>query len=382
MQKHNKILAVDDNAINLDVIQEALGDEYDLKTATTGEEALEIAADFQPHVVLLDVMMPGVDGYEVCRKMRASETFRYSKIVMVSAKAITTDRLEGYQAGADDYIIKPFDFDELLAKVRVYLRLSTFEEMESLNEELQSTVQELQRANDELREFAHIVAHDLKTPLRGIGTLADWIATDYAGKLDEQGKEQLMMLCAKAGRMSTMIDSILRYSKFGRKTIEKRQVDSGHVLSEVICNVDPPKNIEITIENELPVLMCDRIHIIQIFQNLLCNAVQHIDKPEGHIKVGCTDQEGNWLFSVVDNGPGIEEVHFKRIFKLFQRLAPCTEADPRGIGLAIVKKLVDLNGGKVWVESEIGKGSTFFFTFPKQESEFVDSTNPETLSAI
>ncbi len=371
MQKHNKILTVDDNVINLDVIQEALGDEYDLRTATTGEEALEIAADFKPHVVLLDVMIPGMDGYEVCRRMRASETLRRSKIVMVSARAITTDRLEGYHAGADDYIIKPFDCDELLAKVRVYLRLSTFEEMESLNEELQSTVQELKRANGELREFAHIAAHDLKTPLRGIGTLADWIAADYADKLDEQGKEQLMTLCAKAGRMSTMIDSILRYSKFGRRTIEKRQVDSGHALSEVICNVDPPKNIKITIEDELPVLMCDRIHIIQIFQNLLGNAVQHIDKPEGHIKVGCTDQEGHWLFRVVDNGPGIEERHFERIFKLFQRLSPCSEV--RGIGLAIVKKLVDLNGGQVWVESEIGKGSTFFFTFPNHTSELPHS---------
>ena len=213
METQSNILAVDDNAINREIIQEALGNKYNIKTAETGEEALEIAADFQPDVILLDIMMPGLNGYEVCQQMRADPALRLAKIILLSAKAMTSERLKGYEAGADDYIVKPFDSDELLAKVRVYLRLSVLEEMIGMNKELQSTVQELQRANGELREFAHTAAHDLKAPLSGIGALADWIATDYVDKCDEQGKAQVIMLTEKARQMSKLIDGILEYSE-------------------------------------------------------------------------------------------------------------------------------------------------------------------------
>ena len=142
MQAKEKVLAVDDSEFNLEIIKEALGDEYNLKTATIGEEALEIVLDYQPNIVLLDIMMPGTDGYEVCRQMRADPALRDIKIIMLSAKAMTSERLKGYDAGADDYIIKPFDADELLAKVRVYSRLSTLEEVECLNKKLQTAILE------------------------------------------------------------------------------------------------------------------------------------------------------------------------------------------------------------------------------------------------
>ena len=381
MQAKEKVLAVDDSEFNLEIIKEALGDEYNLKTATIGEEALEIVLDYQPNIVLLDIMMPGTDGYEVCRQMRADPALRDIKIIMLSAKAMTSERLKGYDAGADDYIIKPFDADELLAKVRVYSRLSTLEEVECLNKKLQSAILELTNTNEELREFAHIAAHDLKTPLRGIGILANWILTDYADKFDEEGKKQVRMLVTKAEQMSVLIDSILQYSKLGRKTIVKQQVDLSTVLSEVISTIDLPENIEITVENELPALMCDKTHIIRIFQNLLSNAVKYMDKPEGQIKVGCIEQDGCWIFSVADDGPGIDEKYFKKIFQIFQTLTPREGVDSTGIGLSIVRKITDLNGGKVWIESEVGKGSTFFFTFPKQETEIADSRKLEANSA-
>ncbi len=377
MQKQDKILAVDDNVLNIEIIQEALGDGYNLRTATTGEEALEIAVDFQPDVVLLDIMMPGIDGYEVCRQIRADSVLRSTKIIMLSAKAMTSERLKGYETGADDYIVKPFDSDELLAKVRVYLRLSTLEEVECLNQKLQSAVQELTATNRELEEFAHIAAHDLKTPLQGIGTLADWIATDYADKFDEEGKERVRMLVTKARQMSALIDNILEYSKLGRKGIVKQQVHLTKVLSEVISTIDPPKNIKIAVESELPTLECDLTHITQIFQNLLSNAVKYVDKPEGQIKVGCIEQDDSWTFSVGDNGPGIDEKYFNKIFQIFQTLAPRDGIDSTGIGLSIVRKISDLNGGKVWVESEVGRGSTFFFTFPKQGAEVANNVKLE-----
>jgi light-regulated signal transduction histidine kinase (bacteriophytochrome) len=238
------------------------------------------------------------------------------------------------------------------------------QELEKLNKDLESAIWELRRANKEVQEFAYITAHDLKTPLRGIGTLANWILTDYADKFDEQGKQQVRLLVEKAKQMSALIDDILQYSRLGHGSPEKQQVDLNKALSQVIASIDPPENIEITIENELPVLMCEKTQIMQVFQNLLSNAVKYMDKSEGQIKVGCVEQDGFWKFSVADNGPGIDEKYHKKIFKIFQTLSPQDRADSTGIGLSIVKKIVELNAGIVWVESEPGKGSTFFFTVP------------------
>ncbi|MBN2594272.1 MAG: PAS domain S-box protein [Sedimentisphaerales bacterium] len=239
------------------------------------------------------------------------------------------------------------------------------QELEKLNKDLESAVWELRRANKEVQEFAYITAHDLKTPLRGIGTLANWISTDYADKFDEQGKQQVSLLVEKTKQMNALIDDILQYSRLGHSSPDKKPVNLNTVLSEVISSVDPPENIHITIENELPVLICEKTQIMQVFQNLLGNAVKYMDKPEGQIKVGCVEQDDFWKFSVADNGPGIDEKYHKKIFKIFQTLTSQNRKDSTGIGLSIVQKIVELNAGIVWVESEPGKGSTFFFTLPK-----------------
>ena len=258
---------------------------------------------------------------------------------------------------------------DITAKKELVALRKAEEELEKLNKDLESTVRELSQANKELQEFAYITAHDLKTPLRGIGTLADWLSTDYADKFDEQGKEQVGLLVTKAKQMHALISDILQYCRLGGSDEGKRQVDLNAILSEVIAEIAAPENIEITVENELPALMCERTYVIQIFQNLLSNAVKYMDKAEGKIKVACLEQDDFWKFSVADNGPGIEEKYFEKIFKIFQTLAPRDGVESTGIGLSIVKKIVELNGGSVCVKSEVGKGSTFVFTLPKQNSD-------------
>ena len=258
---------------------------------------------------------------------------------------------------------------DITAKTELVTLRETEEELEKLNKDLESAVWELSQANKELQEFAHITAHDLKTPLRAIGTLADWLLRDYADKFDEQGEQKVKLIVAKAIQMSALIDDILRYSRLGHDITNKQRIDLNSVLLEVIAGVDPPEHIEITIENELPVLMCERTHIIQVFQNLLSNAVKYMDKPRGQIKIACVERDGFWEFSVTDNGPGIEKRHFERIFKLFQTLSPSDGVENTGIGLSIVKKIVELNGGSVRVKSEVGEGSTFIFTLQRQNSD-------------
>jgi signal transduction histidine kinase len=237
--------------------------------------------------------------------------------------------------------------------------------LELLNNDLESTISELQRTNKELQEFAYITAHDLKTPLRGIGTLADWLSTDYADKFDEEGQKQVNMLAERAKRADKLVDSILRYSNAGHDKEEHEQMDLNTALPEIICEIEPPGNIEITFENKLPVLMCQKTYISQIFQNIISNAIKYMDKEKGQIKVGCIDEGGFWKFSIADNGPGIDYKYYKKIFKIFQTLSPSDETESTGIGLSVAKKLVKLNGGRIWVESNPGEGSTFFFTLPK-----------------
>jgi PAS domain S-box-containing protein len=239
------------------------------------------------------------------------------------------------------------------------------EVLEKLNKDLESTVRELTRTNKELQEFAYIAAHDLKTPLRGIATLAEWLSTDYTDKFDEQGQKHVKLLVERAKRADKLVDSILQYSSAGHAREEQKQIDLNTMLSEIICEINSPENIEITVENNLPVLMCKKTHISQVFKNLLSNAIKHMDKEKGRIKVGCIEEEGFWKFNVTDNGPGIDKKYFKKIFKIFQTLSPPDKTESTGIGLSVAKKIVKLNGGKIWVESNPGEGSTFFFTLPK-----------------
>ena len=229
-------------------------------------------------------------------------------------------------------------------------------------------LEQVESVNQELKDFAYIVSHDLKAPLRGIKTLTKWMSTDYADKLDENGREQLDLLLNRVQRMHNLIDGVLQYSRVGRIKEELVQVNLNELVPAVIDMLAPPENITITVENELPTIECEQTRIMQVFQNLLSNAVKYMDKPKGQIKIGCVEEDGFWKFSVADNGPGIEEKHFEKIFKIFQTLTPRDEFESTGVGLTVIKKIVELYDGKIWVESKPGEGSTFFFTLPKQET--------------
>ena len=225
---------------------------------------------------------------------------------------------------------------------------------------------ELEKINKELKDFAYIVSHDLKAPLRGIMTLANWISTDYADKLDEDGKEQVSLLVSRVDRMHNLIDGILQYSRVGRVQEEKVQVNLQELVPDIIDMIAPPENIAINIENELPIVTSEKTRITQVFQNLLSNAIKYMDKPQGQITVSCAEEIGLWKFSVADNGPGIEEKHFEKIFQMFQTLSPKDEFESTGVGLTVVQKIVEMYGGRIWVESKLGEGSAFHFTLPQQ----------------
>lgn len=229
-------------------------------------------------------------------------------------------------------------------------------------------IHELQAVNEELKNFAYVVAHDLKAPLRAIGSLANWIAADQKDRLDAEGQEHLRLLIQRVRRMDTLIDGVLNYSSIGRKQGALMALDSYGQVQEVIDALAPPKHITITVTSRLPTIRAEKMTLYQVFQNLIANAIRYGDKPQGLINIDCTDHDDSWCFSVTDNGPGIEMRHFERIFQLFQTLNARDHMESAGVGLAIVKKIVEQGGGQVWVESTLGIGSTFYFTLPKNST--------------
>ena len=228
-------------------------------------------------------------------------------------------------------------------------------------------IEKVDNINKELKEFVSIVSHDLKAPLRGIKTLANWILSDCSEKLSDQANEQMILLLERVERMYRLIEGTLQYARAGRTNEKEVLVNLNQFVPEIIDMVVPPENIKVTIENELPVIKCEEIHIMQIFQNLLSNAIKYMDKQQGWIKVGCVEEGDFWKFSVADNGPGIESQNFEKIFKIFQVLNTSPNFEGTGVGLTVTKKIVELYNGRTWVKSKKGKGSTFFFTFPKQK---------------
>ncbi|GAK54953.1 multi-sensor signal transduction histidine kinase [Candidatus Vecturithrix granuli] len=243
------------------------------------------------------------------------------------------------------------------------------EEIRSLNAELEQRVRdrtaELETANQELQSFAYVVSHDLKAPLRAINRLVKWLVEDYAGVFDAKGSEMVELLIGRVKRMDDLINGILDYSRIGRMAVHAEPIELQHVLPDVIDSLAPPPNIQISIVSALPVIFGDIVRIQQVFANLLGNAVKFMDKSQGIITIRCEDAGADWQFSVADNGPGIDPKYHEKIFQIFQTLHSRDEVESTGVGLAIVKKIVEFYGGKVWVESQTGKGSTFFFTFPK-----------------
>jgi signal transduction histidine kinase len=242
-------------------------------------------------------------------------------------------------------------------------------EIHTLNAELETRVKqrtaELEAANKELQSFAYIVSHDLKSPLRGICHIADWLVQDYANAFDDQGKEMLSLLNNRVKRMDNLIEGILEYSRIGRILGKDDVIDLYRLLKDIVDTLAPPPTIHLAIVPDLPVIVGDKTRLSQVFQNLIGNAIKFMDKPQGEIKIGCEDAGAYWQFSVTDNGPGIDPRHHERIFQIFQTLRPRDEQESTGIGLSIVKKIVEFYSGKVWVESEPGTGSTFWFTLPK-----------------
>lgn len=238
-------------------------------------------------------------------------------------------------------------------------------EILSINIQREKLLKELEHQNQELSDYAHMVSHDLKSPLRSIDTLTTWLIEDNKDKFDDDFSAQLNLIRNNVEKMDALISGILSYSTIGKNEVETYKVDLNSLLKDVLKMIEIPNHISVNIPS-LPSVNGDKYRLQQLFQNLISNAVKYNDKNQGYIEIGFTDKNEFWEFSIKDNGKGIDEVYFNKIFKVFEKLENIEGST--GVGLSIVKKIVDLYGGKIWLTSEPGIGSTFYFTLKKKSN--------------
>ncbi|MBD3881212.1 CHASE3 domain-containing protein [Phormidium tenue FACHB-886] len=252
-------------------------------------------------------------------------------------------------------------FEEAQTKLK-----SRADELVRLTTVLARTNSALEERNKELEQFAYVASHDLKAPLRAIANLSTWIEEDLADNLPPENQHQMRLLRGRVHRMEDLINGLLEYSRIGRSKVPTEMVDIGILLSEVLDSLAPPLTFTIDIQPNLPVFKTRKLLLRQVFLNLIGNAIKHHPNNTGKIRISCQDRGDSYEFAVIDDGSGIHPAYHEKIFVIFQTLEARDTKESTGIGLAIVKKIVETEGGKVWVESTEGEGATFYFTWLKQ----------------
>lgn len=236
-------------------------------------------------------------------------------------------------------------------------------EILKINKQKDKLLRNLAHQNRELNDYAHMVSHDLKSPLQSLDALTSWLKDDYGYLLDSQGKETIKLIRQNVQKIDTLVKAIFKYSTIGKINKKQKEINLNSLIKLATRELQIPCEVKIIIPETLPTIKGDVYSIEQLFINLICNAVKFNDKENKTVEIGFTEKTNNWEFYVKDNGNGIDEKYFKKIFTAFNKLED--DYKSAGIGLSIVKKITDIYFGKVWLESKINVGSTFYFTIKK-----------------
>ena len=381
------VLIVDDTPANVRVLAEYLdGHGFNVTVAQDGEEGLERARFGRPDLVLLDAMMPGWDGFETCRRLKADPATSAIPVIFMTALSDVGDKVRAYEAGGIDYITKPFHAEEVLARVNTHLALRNMQrQLQERNEALQREVRERQRAeqvlaersrelarsNAELERMAYVASHDLQEPLRMVASYVQLLERRYMGQLDADAHEFIGFAVDGARRMQALIDDLLTISRVDTKGRPLQRIDLGESLDAAL------RSLRICIDERhavvhagpLPAVLGDAAQLTQVFQNLLSNAVKFCQAGAPRVEISARRDGALWRICVRDNGIGVPEEHRERIFGMFQRLHGRREYAGTGIGLAICQKVVERHGGTIWVEAAQGGGSAFMFTLQATGTE-------------
>lgn len=299
---------------------------------------------------------PWLNFWTDCARQAAEQAF-------ATAKAGKVGRFDGYCATAKgtpkwwEVIVTPMLDED--GEVREILSVSRDITVRKTAEEV------LQQRNQELDRFTYVVTHDLKAPLRGISNLADWIAEDAGDRLPPESLEHLMLMQQRVQRMNALIDGLLQFSRIGREKLPTESVELTELLQETIDSLSPPAGFAITHTRSISKIATKRLFLSQVLSNLISNAIKHHDRDRGKIEISIEDCDTHYQFAIADDGPGIDSRDRERIFQIFQTLKNKTSTTNTGIGLALVTKIIEQEGGKLWLEENTPRGSRFCFTWKK-----------------
>ncbi|MGP0565777.1 MULTISPECIES: hybrid sensor histidine kinase/response regulator [unclassified Nitrospina] len=371
-----KILIVDDTPANVDVLQKTLEVEgYNISVALSGEKALTIASRFMPDLILLDIMMEGMDGYETCRRLKADPQTAETPVIFISARTDIEDVVAGFKQGGVDYIIKPFKSGEVLARVKTHLQLHSLKKQrEILIQELEKKNVDLVALNEIKNKFLGIAAHDIRNPLSSIKGFIELLELSGDSFSPKEHNEMLQLISKSVNDVLGMVDDLLDISVIESGNLkldlgpgdltallkERIQINSGHARGKDISINEDLQDIE-------PIVF-DRGRMAQVLDNLISNAIKY--SPLGSDVFIELRQEDGWTHvRIRDEGQGIRPEDQEQIFMGFQKLGarPTGGEKSTGLGLAIVKNIMESHQGKIEVRSEVGKGSTFEVALPKLE---------------
>ena len=397
-----KILIVDDNPSNLKVLYTYLKQAgFEVLVAEDGYSGIEVVKNSLPELILLDVTMPGMDGFEVCRRLKENKQHQNIPVLFLTALSETVNKVKGFEVGGVDYITQPTENEEVVARVKTHLMLNRLsQKLQQQNQDLQAEIErrqqveqelnlsrnllqknndfleqtvaertaELSNSNQDLEQFAYIASHDLRQPLRKIRMCTEYLAEDYSHCFDEQAESYMTYIKGSIDRMYLLIDDLLTYSRVGKQEKEAVAIDLAKIVAECI------EDLSIIIEEKQAIVKYDNLptvkgnlrEIRQLFQNLISNALKFTSDRLPEIEITATYQDDSCVLAVRDNGIGIDPQFADKIFQMFQRLHPDSEYEGTGIGLAICQKVVNSHGGNIWIESQPGKGSCFYFTLWQQ----------------
>ncbi|WP_438479561.1 sensor histidine kinase [Oleiharenicola lentus] len=378
-----KFLLVDDLEPNLLALSALLQREgLELLHARSGDAALELLLTHEVALAILDVQMPGMDGFELAELMRGTERTRRVPIIFLTAGAVDTQRrFRGYELGAVDFLFKPIEAHILQSKTGVFFELAKQREslqlaQQKLSEhanDLEKIVAErtarLRETVQELEGFSYSIAHDMRAPLRGMQSFAQLLTEEYAGVLDDTGRDYLQRISGSANRLDALIRDVLDYAKVMRTEAALRPVDLGKLLGDILAtypNFHSTK-AEVRVVGTLPVVLGQDAFATQCLSNVLSNAVKFVrpgTKPA--VKIWAEDHDPDSVrIWIEDNGIGIAEKDRGRVFRMFDRLHPAEQFEGTGIGLTIARKAAERMGGNLGFESEVDRGSRFWIDLRK-----------------
>jgi signal transduction histidine kinase len=351
-----RIVWADDNADMRDYVSRLLADRFEVVAVADGLAALAVIQDKPPDLVLTDIMMPRLDGFGLLRHLRSDERTRTIPVILLSARAGEEVAIEGLDAGADDYLAKPFSARELLARVGTHLELARVR---------RGWAHELQQSNQELEAFSYSVSHDLRAPLRAIDGYSKLLLDDYADNLDYQACNYLQRVRTGTQKMTRLIDDLLALSNVSRATLRKGRINLTDLAQSEVAELqqrEPDRAVAVNIADGLTTDGDSRFIAIAL-ANLLGNAWKYTAKrPDARIALGQEINGNETVFHVRDNGAGFDMAHAGQLFTPFHRLHADSQFEGTGIGLAIVKRIVSRHKGRIWAEAAVGEGATFYFT--------------------